>query len=146
ALLYVNAGLCERSKKVRVPILAVIDLGETITAVLDLIISPEQAAVVSRRLGRVASARIMMADGHIAEHFLEQVVEIGTARQTIKENPIFVRRGLKIQTVEIRVVEEITLDSPDFVVHLTPFGTGIYADLHLTNIQNTVAGFKRLSC
>src|SRR5260370_11145908 len=43
----------------------------------------------------------------------------------------------------MRAVKEIALDAPILVVHLVPFGARIDEDLHLIELQSTIARFRR---
>src|SRR2546430_11412397 len=43
----------------------------------------------------------------------------------------------------MRVVKEVALDSPNFVVHLVPFGARVNVDFHLIELQCAVAGLWR---
>ena len=47
--------------------------------------------------------------------------------------------------MKVRIVEEVALDAPDFVVHLLPFGARINPHFHGVQLQFPFAGLGGLS-
>ena len=58
----VDAGLGQRRGRLRVPVLAVVDAGEPVTPVLDLVVAPEQAGLDALDVRLLAAADAEMAD------------------------------------------------------------------------------------
>src|SRR4051812_16163878 len=85
-----------------------------------------------------------MSDRDVAEHLLEQMNEVRARCQSrqIGLEPSF-RRG-PIETVELRVVEEIALDAPGIVIHLPPFLARIDIRLELAEVQRATSRLWRL--
>ena len=81
----VDAGLRQRRGRLRIPVLAVVDPREAVAAVLDLVVAAEQAGLHALDVGRVAAADAQMSDHQIAEHFGEQIVEIGARTDPLEE-------------------------------------------------------------
>src|SRR6478672_7598123 len=85
-----------------------------------------------------------MADGEIAEDLPKEIVEIGSAAESVDPaGVVFLGRG-EIETVVARVVEKCALESERFVVHLPPLGARIGLDLDIARVERSVAGLHRL--
>src|SRR6267154_545502 len=51
---------------------------------------------------------------------------------------VLLLRGIDVQSVVMRVVQEVALDAPYLVVHLVPFGARVNVNLHLVELQSAV--------
>ena len=87
---------------------------------------------------------IEMSDRQFAQHLLEKVIQLRPVNGGVEERPISSCHCLEIETVVIRVVEEVAFNSPNFSVHLFPFRPGIHIDLGVFHLQNFAVGLKRL--
>src|SRR5262249_53143799 len=83
AFLDVYTGLRERRAKIRVPVLAVINPGETVTPVLDLVIAAEQSAGHKGRRRLVTTSDEHVSDGELVEHLGEKVGQIASVRYRV---------------------------------------------------------------
>src|SRR6478672_3926031 len=84
-----------------------------------------------------------MPDGDFTEHFVEQVVEIGATTECLQVWRIFLFGRRNVQSVMIRIVEEVALDAPNFVVHLVPLDTRVDVNFHCIGVELSFAGFGR---
>src|SRR5262249_11763402 len=100
--------------------LAVEYLREPVAAVLDFVVASEQAGLHALDVGRLAAADAQMADDEVAEHFGEEIIEIGARADAFDEALVPLFRLPQVQPVEARVVEEVALDAPRLVEHLRP--------------------------
>ena len=76
-----------------------------------------------------------MSDHEVAEHFGEQVVEIG-ARADPLDEPLIPFFGVpQVQPVESGVVEEVALDAPRLAEHLGPFLARRDLDLDVLGVE-----------
>src|SRR5262249_44996502 len=91
---------------------------------------------------RLAAADAQVADDEVAEHFGEEVVEIGARADALHEALVPLFRVPKVQAVEARVVEEVALDPPRLVEHLRPFLAWRDSDLDVLRVEQTGARWR----
>ena len=126
----IDAGLGERRAQLRVPILAVVDAGEAVAAILDGVVGAEESAGHVGNFGEVAATDAQMADGEAAERFLEKIIQIDARAYAFEVRLIELLGGREVEPMEAGVVEEIAFQTEGFVVHLLPFGQWVDSDFH----------------
>src|SRR5262249_18515220 len=126
--LYIHTRLSERRSKLRIPVLAVVDLCNAIPAVVDPVVTPKQSAANKRRPSLVSSEHKHVTDGQLVQHLAKQVREICTVRDGVKIWLVLLFVLGQVQTVEVWVIKEVALASPHLVVHLPPLG--LWVDPH----------------
>src|SRR5580658_5266152 len=72
----IDAGLRERRVELGIPVLSVIHARETVAAIFDTVIGTEKADLQRLHFGDVAAADEHVADVDLAEHLLEEIVQI----------------------------------------------------------------------
>jgi hypothetical protein len=72
-----------------------------------------------------------VAHGHIADHVVDDVVQIGARAERVQVFFVLLLGVGHVEAVQIGIVEEAALDAPHFVVHLLPFGKRIDVDFHV---------------
>ena len=77
-----------------------------------------------------------MADGQVVEHLCEQVIQISAMPDDIQIRLVEFFRRFQVEAVQVRIVKEIALAAPDFLVHLLPLGLRIDAHFHLAGLQH----------
>ncbi len=126
------------------PVLAVIDLRELISVVLDDIIRTKQA----RLRGRVGLARA--ADKHVPhlnlpQHLSAQIGKLRTAKLVHPHKAHTSQRSRQVQTVQVRIVEEVSLDAPGLAILLLPFLTQIDCGEHPPIVDRLTPAEPRVS-
>src|SRR5262249_10872814 len=121
--------------QVRVPVLAVVYLREAIPPVLDRIVATEQPAGDTIGIRDVAPAHVKMTDGQLTEYLLEQVVQVRSVRQRVEVGRVLPGGRLEVETVVVRVIEEVSLDAKRLAVHLLPLGSRVDVDLDVAGFQ-----------
>ena len=132
----------ERRAQFRIPVLAAVDLGEPVAAVLDGIVGAEQPHTDRGRLRPVAAADKHMAQRQVPQHLREQVIQVVAAGDVFQEGSIEFLRGGEIQAMGVRIVQKIALDPPDLVVHLLPLGAWVYPYFHVGEFQRRIVGLQ----
>ena len=125
----------------RVPTFPGVDFLEAVTAVSDLVIRAQQAAGDGPGERNIAAAAAQVAARHLAQHVLEDVVQVGARRKRIQILLVLLLRIRGIHAVQIRIVEVAALDAPHLVVHLFPLADGIHVDFDIGQLQGALAGF-----
>src|SRR6185503_4405970 len=74
----------------------------------------------------------------------EEITQVSTVSERRQIWLIFFGGRLQVETVVIRVVEEVALDTPRLVVHLFPLSPGIDIDLHVLGFDLSFTGLHRL--
>src|ERR1700722_13197969 len=67
------------------------------------------------------------------------MIDVGSTASSLQVWPILFLGRRDIQAVMVRVVQEVTLDPPHFVVHLIPFDAWIGVDLHTVELQRAIS-------
>src|SRR3954468_22503675 len=116
----VYAGLSEWSFIARVPVLSVIDLGDAVMVIFQSVVCAQQSAFELLRLGSLATGDEHVPNRHFAEAFLKQICEFLARGNSIQIWGVFLPDPFQIQAVIVRIVKEIALDAPSFVVNLFP--------------------------
>ncbi len=138
----VDSWLGERRHEFWIPILAVEDAREAVAAVLDLVVCTEKTGADLARFGSVSAADEHVPDAHVAQHFAEEVVEVRAAGDVVEIRREEFLGGGKIKTMRVRVVEEIALDAPDFVIDLPPLGARVDVNFHFAELQRAVTRLR----
>src|SRR4029078_3189508 len=112
ARLHVHAGLRERCAQLRFPILTIKYFGEAIASVLDRVVGAQQSARDALRIGHVATLYVKGADSQFAPHFSEEIIEVSAVSERCKVRLVLFGSCLQVETVVVRVVEEVALDAP----------------------------------
>src|SRR5688572_5518270 len=86
-----------------------------------------------------------MPDTHVAEHLLEQIVEVRAVSDIFKISFVSLLSRFAVKPVQGWVIEEVALNAPDFTVHLLPLCARVYVDFHLAEVDRTLARLERLS-
>ena len=76
-----------------------------------------------------------MTDRDLAHHVGEDVAQIAPCHHRLEIRLVLADRGREIEAMEIRVVEELALDSPRVVVHLLPLGARIRLHFDVVGVQ-----------
>src|SRR5258708_1225193 len=79
----------------------------------------------------------------LAKTFVEQIGEFVAGGDAVEIRRVFLFGLVEIQTVIVRVVEEVALDAPGFVVDLLPHGTGLDVDFPSVEFEWTETGLGR---
>ena len=112
--------MSQRCTGFRIPIFTVIHAGETIPAVFQLEVAAEQTRLDAFDFGLLAAEHPKVADHHVAQHFREQVIEVGTRGDSVHKRFIALFGGLEIQAVIAGIVKMVAFNTPGFAVHLPP--------------------------
>ena len=118
----------QRRLHLRIPTLPDVDFLEAVAAVRDLVIRAQQAAGDGFSQRNIAAAAAQVAAGHLAQHVLEDIVQVGARGERIQIFLVFLLRIGGIHAVQIGIVEVAALDAPYLVVHLFPLGDGVHVD------------------
>ena len=78
-----------------------------------------------------------------AQQFVEQIVQIVAAAEAVKVLGVLRPGLIEVETVEIGIVQEVTLDAVHFLIHLAPFGARIDADFEIIHLEPAVARLHR---
>ena len=81
-----------------------------------------------------------MAAGQLAEHLLEEIIQVLAAGDPLEVGSVFLFRGREVEPVMVGVVEEVALDPPGLMEHLLPLDEGLDVDLHLAGLQDALPG------
>src|ERR1051326_5131182 len=71
------------------------------------------------------------------------MVDVATATGGFHEWQIFFLRFRQVQSVKMRIIKEVPLNAPCFVIHLVPFGARVDIHLELVELQRTFSRFRR---
>ena len=143
AYFHVHARLCQRRAQVGVPVLAVVDAREAVASVFNFVVRSQQSAFHLVGFGNVAPGNKHVPDGDFPEHFVKKIVEVGASAQTLQVPRVLLLGGVEVEPMMVRVVEEVPLDAPHFVVHLVPFGARVDVSFHFVHLQRALARFRR---
>ena len=86
-----------------------------------------------------------MADGEFAQTFFKEIREFGARGDAVEIRRIFLFRLFEVETVVVRVVKEVTLNAPRFVIYLFPHGARLNIDLPPFKLERAKAGLGRAS-
>src|SRR5690349_13017539 len=67
------------------------------------------------------------------------MINVGASSRSLQVRGVLLFGGRKIQTMVVRIVEEVALDPPYFVVHLIPLHARIDVYLHRVEMKSAVA-------
>ncbi len=95
----------------------------------------EQAGMDARRGGIIAAADVGMAHVQLANHFTDDVGEVGPMIDVGDQRFVLVVNRLPIDPVHARVEEEVAHLPPAFVVDLLPFLAAIELHVHPGYVQ-----------
>ena len=140
AFLHIDAGLGERGVQSGIPVFAVVDVGETVTVVVDGVVGAEEAGV-RRVIGFAGTANEHVADGDFAEHFFEEVIQLVARADAVKVRLVALLDFRDVEAVVVGVVEEIALDAPGFAIHLAILGAGIDVGLETAEVERLTGLF-----
>ena len=84
-----------------------------------------------------------MADRHLAQALLKQIGKFVAGRDAVKVGRVFLLHLLDVESVIVRVIEEIALDAPGFVIDLLPHGAGLNVDFPSIEFERTKARLGR---
>src|SRR5438034_4931356 len=76
--MHVHAGLRERRAKLGIPVLAVIDVGKAVAAVLNGVVRAKKSRFDMLGFRNIASPDEHMANGDVPQHLREQIIQIIT--------------------------------------------------------------------
>ena len=142
----VHAGLGEGRAKVRLPVLAMVDLLEPVESVFRVLlkICPEQADVHGMEIRIIAAADIGVGIGKFADQFAEhvrEIVAIGDVRQKLG---VLVALLRPVHAVHGRLVEIVAFLPPDLIKNLPPFGGRVNFHFHFGKVERALARLVRL--
>ena len=126
--------------EIAIPVLAVVDAREPVAAVFERVVGAEQAGLHLLRFGTVAAEDEHVPDGHLAERFREDIVQVPPRPEILEIRLISLLRGLQVETVVTGIVEEVALDSPGLAVHLFPLGARIDVHLEVLGLEHPLIG------
>ena len=84
-----------------------------------------------------------MADGELAQKFVDDVIQVGARGERIQILFVLLFAVGRIHAVQVGIVEVAALDAPHLVIHLLPFGDGIDVHFHIGHVQRAFAGLHR---
>src|ERR1044072_5429922 len=84
-----------------------------------------------------------MTDGELAADHRDQVTEICSMTNKTQQRFVFLIHSLPIRAVHLRIVEILALNAPRLAVDLRPLGARINSHLQLSDVQWTIANFRR---
>ena len=125
----VDPRLGQRRAQVGIPVLAVVDPGETVAPVFDRVIRAQQAGRHAVHFGQVAAADSQVADLDPAQHLGEKIVQVAAGDDVPEERLVAFLGRRQVVAVALGVVEELALDAPDLVEHLPPLRPRVDPDL-----------------
>src|SRR6516162_158567 len=142
---YVHARLSERSFEFWIPVLAAVDPREPIPAVLDLVVRAQEPGLYALDFRHIAARDGKVAHGQLTQHLLKQIVQI-VSRSNVREiRLVFLLSGCQIQAVIAGVIEEVTLDSPNFVINLPPLSPGVHTHFQPIGFQQSLVSLASTS-
>ena len=144
ACLHIHARLGERSAQLGVPVLPAVDAPEAVAAPIDREVGAEEPGLDRRQVGLIAALHEQVPNRELAEHLLEQIVEVRAAGEPLEVGLVPLLGRHEIETMMVGVVEEVALDAPRLVVHLSPFREGIDLDFHLVELERLLLRPRRL--
>ena len=128
--MHVHAGLRERRAKLGIPVLAVIDVGKAVAAVLNGVVRAKKSRFDMLGFRNIASPDEHMANGDVPQHLREQIIQIITRRNVVEEWFVFLLDGFQVKPVQARIVKKVPFVAPHLVVHVLPLGAWIDINLH----------------
>ena len=132
----VHTWLREWRAQLRIPILAVVDTCESITAILYFVVRAQEPHRNPPDLWNVTAKDEQVAHSQVAHHLFEQIVQLGARGETRQKDFMLPFRRRQIQTMKAGIVKEVAFEPKRFVVHLLPFDAGINANLYGSEIQS----------
>src|SRR5579862_4273613 len=139
----VNARLSEWSFVARIPILAIKYFRNAISPIFQTVIRAEKSDFQFLRLWSFTAAHEHVTDRHLSQTLLEQVRELVAGGDAIQIRRILFLDLLQIETVIVRVIEEVTLNAPRLVVNLLPHRARLDINLPAVKLQRTETWFWR---
>ena len=142
----VHSRLRQRGAQIRIPIFSVEDAREAKASIFNFVIRAKQADLHLGRFRHISAKYKHVADGYFAEHFRKEMIQIGATAGGFYIRRVFLFGCGNIQTMKVRVVQEVAFDAPHFVVHLCPLRARVGVNLHVVEFQRPLAGLRRRSC
>ena len=139
AIADVYTWLSERRAQRRIPVLALVDVRESVTAVLDMIVGAEQSAADGLHIRPIPAAHINVLRADVAQHVGHKVGQIRPAHEVIHVRLVSGHQSLQIDAVQVWVIKEVPFDAPYLAVYLIPLGTWIDVHLHLAHLQRSIS-------
>src|SRR5690242_4597702 len=68
------------------------------------------------------------------------MIDVRAATRSLQIRRVLLLGSGKVQPVMARVVKEVALDPPNFVVHLIPLGARVGINLHRIEVQGAFSG------
>lgn len=131
----IRAGLRQRRPQARVPAFAPVNLHDPVPAVFDFEIGPQQSAFARLALGHVATEHVDVLQAQTGEQLVDEVRQVVATAEAVEIDLVFLPLAVQVVAVEVRIVEEVSLDPLDFAVDLPPFGLGIDEDLEIIQFE-----------
>ncbi len=84
-----------------------------------------------------------MPNRHFSQHFREKMIHVAASARCFQVRQVFFLGCGQIQSVKMRIIKKVPLDSPHFMEHLIPLRARVHVRFHGVKFQLPFARLRR---